>query len=160
MHELYADPELRAAIVQRWGEEVAPDGEVDRHAVARKAFAADDERAFLESLIWPRVGARVAEWREAESAREPAPPALVVEIPLLFEAGMEAGFDATIAVVADEAARRERAGARGQEAVDERTARQLPQEEKARRATYAVANSGSLEELESRLSDVLAKLKP
>ena len=160
MHELYADPELRAAVVQRWGEEVAPDGEVDRHAVARKAFAADDERAFLESLIWPRVGARVAEWREAESAREPAPPALVVEIPLLFEAGMEAGFDATIAVVADEAARRERAGARGQEAVDERTARQLPQEEKARRATYAVANSGSLEELESRLSDVLAKLKP
>jgi len=160
VHELYADPELRAAVVQRWGEEVAPDGEVDRHAVARKAFAADDERAFLESLIWPRVGARVAEWREAESAREPAPPALVVEIPLLFEAGMEAGFDATIAVVADEAARRERAGARGQEAVDERTARQLPQEEKARRATYAVANSGSLEELESRLSDVLAKLKP
>ena len=158
MHELYADPELRAAVVERWGEEVAPNGEVDRRAVARKAFTGDDERAFLEELLWPRVGARVAEWRELQSAREPAPPALVVEVPLLFEAGMEATFDATIAVVAGEDARRERAAARGHEAVDERTARQLPQEEKARRATYAVANSGTLEELESHLSDVLAKL--
>ena len=40
-------------------------------------------------------------------------PAAVVEVPLLFEAGMEAVFDHTIAVVADEALRAERAGARG-----------------------------------------------
>jgi dephospho-CoA kinase len=160
VHELYADPEVRAAVVERWGDDVAPDGTVDRHAIARKAFAGDGERSFLEGLLWPRVGARVAEWRERESARDPAPPALVVEVPLLFESGMEPGFDATIAVVAEEAARRERAAARGQEAVDERTARQLPQEEKARRATHVVANSGTLEELEAHLSEVLAKLRP
>ena len=53
---------------------------------------------------------------------------------------------------------RERAGARGHEALDERTARQLTQEEKAARATYAVANSGTLEELEQTLSAVLEKL--
>ena len=159
VHELYADPEVRDAVVARWGEDVAPDGTVDRHAVARKAFAGDDERAFLEGLLWPRVGQRMARWRERESAREPAPPALVVEVPLLFEAGMEDAFDATIAVVADEAARRERAAARGHESVDERTTRQLPQEEKARRATHAVANSGTLEELETHLSAVLAKLR-
>ena len=160
MHELYADPEVRAAVVERWGDEVAPDGTVDRHAVARKAFADDGERAFLEGLLWPRVGARMAQWRERESARDPAPPALVVEVPLLFESGMESGFDATIAVVAEESARRERAAARGQEAVDERTARQLPQEEKASRATHVVANSGTLEELETHLSAVLVMLRP
>jgi dephospho-CoA kinase len=144
--------------VGRWGEEVAPDGTVDRRAVARHAFADADERAFLEGLIWPRVGRRIAEWREAESAREPAPRALVIEVPLLFESGMDHGFDATIAVVADEQVRRERAVGRGHESIDERTARQLTQQEKADRATYAVANSGSIEDLESRLSDVLAKL--
>jgi len=158
VHELYADPEVRAAVVARWGHEVAPAGTVDRPAVARRAFASDGERAFLEGLLWPRVAARMAHWREQESTREPAPRALVVEVPLLFESGLDHGFDATIAVVADEAARRERAAARGHHAVDERTARQLPQEEKARRATHVVANSGTLEELEAHLSAVLAKL--
>ena len=52
----------------------------------------------------------------------------------------------------------ERAAARGHEAVDERTNRQLRQQEKAERATYAVHNSGSLKELEHKLSDVLGKL--
>ncbi len=84
----------------------------------------------------------------------------MIEIPLLFESGMDHGFDATLAIVADEAVRRERAAARGHESVDERAARQLTQEEKAARATFAVANSGTLDELESRLSGVLAKLGP
>ena len=89
---------------------------------------------------------------------EPPPRALVVEVPLLFEAGLQSAFDATIAVVADDAIRAQRAAARGHEAVDERTARQLGQEEKSQRATYAVQNSGSLDELEQKLSSVLAKL--
>jgi dephospho-CoA kinase len=160
VHELYRDPQVRAAVVARWGEEVAPDGVVDRHAVARRAFASADERAWLEGVIWPKVGERIAEWRAVESGREPAPRALVVEVPLLFEAGNEAAYDATIAVVADDAVRAERAAARGHEAVDERTARQLTQREKAQRATFAVHNSGTLEELEQELSSVLAKLKP
>jgi dephospho-CoA kinase len=160
VHELYDDPEVRAAVVGRWGEEVAPDDRVDRRAVAARAFGSGDaaEREFLEGLLWPRVGARIAEWRAVESQREPAPPALVVEVPLLFESGMDAGFDATIAVVADETVRSERAAARGHEGIDERTARQLTQDQKAARATFAIANSGSLEELEARLSDVLGKL--
>jgi dephospho-CoA kinase len=159
VHELYADPEVRDAVVARWGDEVAPGGTVDRGAIAQRAFSDADERGYLEGLLWPRVGRRIAEWREAESAREPAPRALVIEIPLLFESGMDHGFDATIAIVADEEARRERVAARGHRSVDERTARQLTQDEKAARATFAVANSGTLEELESRLSAVLAKLR-
>jgi dephospho-CoA kinase len=83
----------------------------------------------------------------------------VVEVPLLFESEMEAAFDATIAVVADEALRAERAGARGHAAVEERSARQLSQEEKARRATHAVVNDGSIEQLEGKLSAVLDALR-
>jgi dephospho-CoA kinase len=159
VHELYASPELRDLVVARWGEDVAPGGVVDRAAVASRAFAAPEERAWRESEIWPRVGARVAAWREQVSAREPAPAAAVVETPLLFEAGMERIYDATVAVVADEQARSERAAARGHVGVDERAARQLSQEEKARRATYTVSNSGTIEDLERELSGLLDRLR-
>jgi len=159
VHELYASPELRDAVVARWGEDVAPGGVVDRRAIAERAFAAPEERAWLEGEVWPRVGARIAAWREEIAARDPAPAAAVVETPLLFEAGMDGIYDATVAVVADEAVRAARAAARGHVGVDERAARQLPQEEKARRATYTVSNSGTIEELERELSGVLASLR-
>ena len=71
---------------------------------------------------------------------------------------MDRIYDATIAIVAAEELRRERAAARGHHAVDERAARQLPQEEKAARATYVVTNDGTVEELEDELSAVLDKL--
>jgi dephospho-CoA kinase len=158
VHELYSGTDVREAVVARWGTEVAPDGTVDRAAVAAKAFADPQERTWLESELWPRVGARIAVWRKAEEARDPAPPVLVVEVPLLFEAGMDTAFDATIAVVADEAVRERRAGARGQVGLDERTSRQLTQDEKAARATWVVANSGTLAELDTALSGILAKL--
>ena len=160
MHELYRDPEVRAAVVARWGDEVAPEGVVDRHAVARRAFATAEERAWLEGLLWPKVGERIAEWRAVESTREPPPPALIVEVPLLFESGGEAAYDATIAVVADDELRAARAAARGHHAVDERTSRQLSQQEKAQRATYAVSNSGTISDLEHELSAILDKLNP
>ncbi len=159
VHELYASEEVRDLVVGRWGEEVAPDGVVDRAAVAARAFAAPEERQWLEGVLWPRVGARIAAWREQVLAQEPSPPAAVIEIPLLFESGMDAAFDATLAVVAPEGLREERAGGRGHAAVAERTSRQLSQEEKAARATHVVENDGSVEQLEARLSDVLAKLR-
>jgi dephospho-CoA kinase len=158
VHELYRDPEVRSAVVARWGDEVAPDGVVDRHAVARRAFATGEERAWLEGLLWPKVAERIADWRAAESAREPPPPALVVEVPLLFESGGASAYDATIAVVADDELRAARAAARGHTAVDERTARQLSQQEKAQRATYAVVNTGTIADLECRLSSILSEL--
>jgi dephospho-CoA kinase len=159
VHELYGSDEVRDAVVERWGAEVAPGGVVDRSAVARHAFASGADRAWLEGLLWPLVGARVAAFREQALTADPPPAAAVVETPLLFEAGMDGIYDATIAIVADEQVRAERAGARGHEAVDERSSRQLPQDEKAQRATFAVRNDGSIADLEAQLSDVLGKLR-
>ena len=158
VHELYATAEVRDVLVARWGDEVAPTGEIDRRAVAARAFAADGERAWLEGELWPRVRERVAAWRAEVQRREPPPLAAVVETPLLFEAGMEGIYDATIAVVADEDVRAARAAARGHAAVDERVARQLPQEEKSRRATFTVHNSATVDELERQLSFLLDRL--
>lgn len=160
VHELYAhDGRLRSAVVERWGADVAPDGVVDRAAIARRVFADAHERRWLEGLLWPMVGERVAAWLAQARAQQPAPPAAVVEVPLLFEAGMEGAYDATIAVVADEPVRAARAAARDHALPDERDARQLSQEEKERRATYTVRNNGSERDLQEKLSDVLDMLK-
>lgn len=164
VHELWAgDGQLRQAVLARWGPEVAPGGAIDRSAVAERAFATPEDRAWLEGLLWPLVGARVAAWL-SEARAEPAPGAAqpraaVVEVPLLFEAGQQAIYDATIAVVSDEELRRERAAARGHASVDERAARQLSQDEKAQLATFVVRNDGTQQELEQELSAVLDKLE-
>jgi len=158
VHELYEGAQLRDAVVARFGAEVAPGGVVDRAALARRAFASAEDRAWLEGQVWPLVGARVAEWLEQVRAMRPPPRAAVVEVPLLFEAGLEAMYDATIAVIAEESVRRHRASARGHALADERAARQLSQDEKARRATFVVHNDGTVEDLQRELSAVLGKL--
>lgn len=159
VHELYGSDEVRNAVTERFGPEVAPAGVVDRAALARAAFATTEHRQWLEQLLWPLVGARMAAWRAELDAREPPPRAAVVEVPLLFESGLEAAFDATIAVVAEEGVRAQRAGARGHAALAERAGRQLSQAEKSQRATYTVVNDGTVAELEAKLSEILAILE-
>jgi dephospho-CoA kinase len=158
VHSLYEQQHVVDQVVDRWGAEVAPAGAVDRAALARFAFADPQERAWLEGLIWPLVGAQVAQFREGSLVHEPRPRAAVVETPLLFEAGMDGIYDATIAVIAHEELRRQRAAARGHEAADERHARQLSQQEKAERATYVVINDGTTAELEAELALILERL--
>jgi dephospho-CoA kinase len=160
VHELLGSDEVRAALRDKFGESVlAGDGSVDRSAVAVKAFASPEDRAWLEGMLWPRVGARIAEWKADIDARDDPPAAAIVEVPLLFEAGMEGVFDSTIAVVTEEGLRTERAAGRGHAAVEERSARQLSQEEKARRADHVVRNDGTREELKAELSRVLATIQ-
>jgi dephospho-CoA kinase len=159
VHELLATPNLRDLVSSRLGPGVVRDGSLDRSAIAQRVFADEEARRWLEGVLWPRVGERVGAWRaEAESAN-PTPRAAVVEVPLLFESGMEVIFDRTIAVVADEAVRVERAGRRGHAALAERTGRQLTQEQKAQRADFTVRNDGSLDALRKTLSLVLGKLE-
>jgi dephospho-CoA kinase len=158
VRDLLGTPEVGRLLTERLGPDAAPAGEVDRDAVARAVFADDDAREWLEGVLWPRVGEQVARWYQEISARPDPPPAAVVEVPLLFEAGMEDVFDTTVAVVADEEVRAGRAGERGHASVDERTARQLPAEEKARRAAHVIQNDGSLEQLEAELARLLDRI--
>ena len=160
VHELLATDELRELIVERLGSDLAPDGVLDRSLIAERVFGDDEARAWLEGVLWPRVGERVAGWRAALEDADRQPPAAVVEVPLLFESGMESVFDTTIAVVADEAVREARAGARGHAGLAERTGRQLSQEEKAARADHAIRNDGTVEALRSELAAVLERLNP
>lgn len=158
VHDLLTTDELRGLLVERFGEAVAPGGAVDRGVVAARVFEHPEDREWLEAMLWPRVGERVAQWRSEVESREPPPPAAVVETPLLFEAGMDAVYDHTVAIVADEYVRAERAGRRGHEAVEGRAGRQLTQEQKSQRADFTVRNDGTRAELKSELSTVLARI--
>jgi dephospho-CoA kinase len=155
VHELLGTERLRDVLVARWGQDVAPDGLVDRNRVGAIVFERPDELAWLEGVLHPLVGERVVAWRQS---LPPGVPAAVVEVPLLFETGLERIFDATLAVVASDAARAERGAARGTASLDERVSRQLPQEEKAARATYVISNDGSLDELEQELGRLLEQV--
>lgn len=156
VHELLDSDPLVGQLTERWGEDIAPDGRVDRNKVGGIVFADPDELGWLESRIHPLVGERIGEWLSSlgDDVR-----IAVVEVPLLFEGEMAPVFDTTVAVVTADELRRERAEARGHALVGEREARQLGQEEKAARADHVIENDGTLEDLERRLSALVEKLE-
>lgn len=156
VHELLDSEPLIGRLTERWGEEVAPQGRVDRNKIGGIVFADPDELGWLESQIHPLVGERIGAWLASLS---PDTEVAVVEVPLLFEGEMAPVFDTTVAVVTADEVRRARAEARGHALVGEREARQLSQGEKAERAEHVIENDGTVEELEQRLSALLAKLR-
>jgi dephospho-CoA kinase len=154
-HDLLDDDEVRTALLERWGDDIAQGGSVDRDRVSEIVFNDAGELAWLESVTHPRVGAHVLEWRQG---LDPDVQVAVVEVPLLFEAAMEDAFDATVAVIADDGLRDTRLRERGQGGLEGREARQLDQAEKAGRADHVIRNDASLEELESEVKLVIEQL--
>lgn len=155
VHELLDSEPLLGRLVERWGADVAPGGRVDRNRIGEIVFADPEQLTWLEQQIHPLVGERIGAWlgdlpEDGEIA--------VIEVPLLFESGMDRAFDTTVAIVTDDEVRRERAAARGHALVGEREARQLDQGEKAERAEHTVANDGSVEDLEQALSALIERL--
>jgi dephospho-CoA kinase len=155
-HELLEDDQVRAALIERWGQEVASGDGVDRNRVGEIVFSNPDELAFLEGVLHPRVGVHVLEWRQNLGADVEV---AVVEVPLLFEAAMEGAFDATVAVVAGDEIREARLRERGQPGLEGREGRQLDQAEKERRADHVIRNEGSIEDLESKVSELIDQIK-
>jgi len=153
VHGIYADPEVVDAVRSRFGPEaLAADGTVDRRALASLAFGQPGGVAFLEGLVHPRVAAARERWEREQAARTPPPPLIVCEVPLLFEAGLDDRFDAVLVVTASEDVRRSRVEARGQD-FTARSDRQMPEEEKIRRADRYLVNDGSVAELEEWVAE-------
>ena len=152
VHRLYGDPEVKAALVERWGGDVLAGGEVDRKRIGEIVFADRDELAWLESLLHPRVVDEQARWRSEQTA-----PLVVVEIPLLYETGGDERFDAVVVITAPEETRRGRTEVAD---VTERQGRLLSDEEMAERADFVYVNDGSLEELDAFVRSVVQRLAP
>jgi dephospho-CoA kinase len=156
VHELLrADEEVQAAVRERFGESVFDsDGAIDRARVAEVVFGDEGELAWLEELLHPRVVAGYLRWRE-ELARLPDPPAVsVTEVPLLYEVGGDARFDAVVVITASPDVR----VSRQIRPLQDRERRLLPDAEKVARADFAYVNDGSLDELDRFVSEVLERL--
>jgi len=156
VHELLDSEPLLGRLVERWGPEIVSDGKVERAKIGEIVFADPEQLTWLEGQIHPLVRERMAGWLSGLPAETEI---AVIEVPLLFESGLQGAFDTTVAIVTEDEVRRERAAARGHALVDEREARQLGQEEKAARAEHAVANDGSVADLERALAALIAELR-
>jgi len=156
VHDLYARPDVVAAVVERFGPGVRDAaGGVDRRALGARAFAEPEGIRFLEGLLHPRIAAAREGWVRAERARVPPPPLLLCEVPLLFEAGLAGHFDAVVVVTAPEEVRRRRVEARGQ-AFAERAGLQWPEERKVAAADHHLVNDGDLAALRAWVARVFA----
>ena len=160
VHELYATDAVRDAVRSRFGADVFEGETVDRGALARRVFARDEDRGWLEALLWPLVAERVEAFRARGLAARTAARRGRGRGAAPVRGGDEARYDATIAIVADDALRAARTAVRDQAELGRREARQLPQAEKARRADFVVVNDGTLDELREELRSVLTQLAP
>jgi dephospho-CoA kinase len=157
VHELLrSDEEVRGALRERFGEAVFDrEGQVDRERVAQVVFTNGAELAWLERLLHPKVVATYLDWRE-RLAELPDPPAVsVTEVPLLYEVGGDARFDAVVVVTASPDVR----VSRQVRPMQDRERRLIPDEEKVARADFALVNDGSLEDLDRFVAGVIEQLE-
>ena len=157
IHHLLRRDDVKQRVVERMGNGVvAPNGEIDRQALATTVFNDRDALRWLEELLHPLVAAEYLKWRDDLARLDDAPGVCVTEVPLLYEVGGEARFDKVVLITAPPKLRR----ARSAVAIDEREMRFIPDSEKMKRADYSYKNMGSLEDLDAFVESVMRELQP
>jgi dephospho-CoA kinase len=154
-HLLATDPEVRSTLVDRLGEEIlGEDGAPDRERIAVRVFKDREALDFLEKLLHPLVSREYMAWREQLAALPNPPEVCVTEVPLLYEVGAEGRFDKVVVVTAPPKLREARRGGRK----DDREDRLIPDREKAKRADFTYVNTGTPEQLDAWVAEVMATL--
>ena len=130
-------------------------GGVDRAALGRRVFGNDEDRLWLEELLHPLVYER---WRTL-LAGDPT-GAWVIEVPLLFEKGLENWFDFTVCVSTSSANQLARLTERGipQSLAEQRISKQLPLAQKLEKADFILSNDSTLEALRLQVNHLAARL--
>lgn len=154
-HLLETDPDVKRALVERFGEDILGEGGIpDRERIGFRVFRDRDALDWLEKLLHPLVSREYLEWRD-QLAKLPNPPAVcVTEVPLLYEVGGESRFDKVVVVTAPRQLREARRGGRK----DDRESRLLSDREKAKRADFVYVNTGTPDELDAWVAEVMATL--
>jgi dephospho-CoA kinase len=156
VHDLLAESqETIAQVVVRFGEDILGGRGVDRRALGRKVFGDPEALQDLEGILHPLVR-RETDRRMAASDAD----LFVAEIPLLFEGKHNGTFDYTVAVVVPKERRVAWAAGRGVDEAELRAieARQLSQEEKARRADVVIRNDGGLDKLRKQAEELRGRI--
>ena len=153
VRDLYRRDDVRRAVAELVGADmIGAHGEVDRARLAAVVFADPEQRRRLEGLLLPLIAEEFASWRDARLAA--GDTLLVHEAPTLFEAGIEDRYDTIVLVTAPAETRRRR-----RPEAAERMAHQLPEHEKAARADEVYENTGSLEQLDQWVAELVQRLR-
>jgi dephospho-CoA kinase len=136
------------------------DGSLNRPAMARLVFADPEARRRLNAIVHPYVAKEIRE--RLESLERRGAKLVLVEVPLLFEAGLQGGYDKVIVVDVDPGEQRQRLQTRDQRSAGEIEgiiAAQMPLKEKAARADYVVDNRGPLGETRAQVEKIWRDLQ-
>lgn len=162
-HEVLREPDVVASLRARWGDGVfAPDGTVDRRAIARRVFGssttATADLAYLEQLTHPRIADRLRE--QAHKSIENGKSILILDAPVLLKAGWDRFCTHLLFVDSSFEKRQRRASERGWKPGDleTREALQEPLVEKRRLANLYVNNDGTAKETETELARLWSEL--
>lgn len=151
-----------AEIVERFGESIiGEDGEIDRRALGEIVFSDSRARKDLENITHPRIMQRVEEIIERFRANPQPQSVLAVEIPLLYECGLEKTVDKVLLVAAEQQTQVNRLTSRSvmsKEQAIRRIQAQMPISEKLKRADYVIWNDGDLKSLELKLRSIWAEI--
>lgn len=154
-HLLATDDGVRDALVQRFGEKILGEGgRPDRGRIASIVFSDPEALAFLEGLLHPLVSREYLQWREQLASLEQPPRVCVTEVPLLYESGGESRFDKVVVITAPRRLRVERRRV----PLDNRDVRLIDDREKVKRADFHYVNTGTFEDLDAWVGDVMAVL--
>ena len=147
-------------IVDSFGKQILrKDGTLNRRMLRRMMITDDDTRKILEQCIHPEIKRLMhLKMAEAEKARVSV---VIIEVPLLFEFGMESRFDAIIVVTSDRELQIRRLMHR--DTVSRREAKallsvQIPDEEKIERSEFVINNSGPPAEMIRSVEHIYKKI--
>jgi dephospho-CoA kinase len=150
-----------ARITEEFGPQViAPDGTLDREALAAVVFGDDEARARLSAILHPMIGTRALEAVAAAEQRDPD-AVVIQDIPLLVEAGLADHYPVVVVVDTPEEIQLERLTAvRGMSEADARAriASQASREQRLAAATYVIDNDGDLDALQTQVERVWTEL--
>jgi len=157
-HETLRQPEIRKQVVLRWGRDLLDDkGEINRRKLAAIVFNEPADRRALEALVFPWIEQRLRE-RIAAAKKDLSVPLIILDAAVMLEAGWNEECDRLLFVDAPTPLRLDRlAEGRGwtEKEVRNRERAQLPSNEKRIRADAILDNSGTLDELQQRVEELL-----
>jgi dephospho-CoA kinase len=154
--------DVKRTLIDRWGDAIlATDGSLDRAKIAAIVFNDEAERKFLESVTHPIIHDDRA--RTIEQARkDPSVRAVIIDAPLLFEAGIDDECDAVVFVDTPREIRLDRVKRNrnwDESELDRRENAQLPLETKRQRSDHVIANGGDPQGLPSACERILGSIE-
>lgn len=161
-HDVLYDASVKAELCDCFGREILDaNGEIDRRLLAQAAFKDDESTNKLNALTHPAIKSRMEQTIDQARGLLTAPPAVVIDAPLLIESGLHRICDSVVLICANIQTRYARIMERDgltREQAKKRIAAQMPQWKKKRYADFIINNDASRQELRSAVDDVLDKL--